>query len=387
MAFWDIFKKKKTDEEIEVEAESFAPEEESTGESSEEEQAATEEAAEETAGEEPAEAEAVEEETAEEEEEVQEEEPAEEEAPKKKGFFARLREGLRKTRENFVYSLDVVFDGAEAIDDDFFDELEETLIMGDMGAVTTELLLDKLRDAVDSQAIVKPSECKGVMIEGLREQMHVDKDAYRFENEPSVVFVIGVNGVGKTTTIGKLASQLRKKKKKVLIAAADTFRAAAGDQLKTWAERAGVEMIGGAEGADPASVLYDAVHAAKARKIDVLLVDTAGRLHNKKNLMEELKKMNRVIDREYPDAYRENLIVLDATTGQNAMQQARDFNDVADLSGIVLTKMDGTAKGGIAVAIQSELKIPVKYIGVGEKIDDLQKFDPEDFVEALFETN
>lgn len=387
MAFWDIFKKKKTDEEIEAEAESFAPEEESTGESSEEEQAATEEAAEETAGEETAEAEAVEEETAEEEEEVQEEEPAEEEAPKKKGFFARLREGLRKTRENFVYSLDVVFDGAEAIDDDFFDELEETLIMGDMGAVTTELLLDKLRDAVDSQAIVKPSECKGVMIEGLREQMHVDKDAYRFENEPSVVFVIGVNGVGKTTTIGKLASQLRKKKKKVLIAAADTFRAAAGDQLKTWAERAGVEMIGGAEGADPASVLYDAVHAAKARKIDVLLVDTAGRLHNKKNLMEELKKMNRVIDREYPDAYRENLIVLDATTGQNAMQQARDFNDVADLSGIVLTKMDGTAKGGIAVAIQSELKIPVKYIGVGEKIDDLQKFDPEDFVEALFETN
>ncbi len=375
MAFWDIFKKKDNTAEEEIRPEEEAIQEEATAadENAEEELAAeSEESQGETSPEE-------------EEEPEEKEEPEEEEAPKKKGFFARLKEGLKKTRENFVYSLDVVFDGAEAIDDDFFDELEETLIMGDMGAVTTEMLLDKLRDAVDSQAIVKPSECKGVMIDSLREQMHVDKAAYRFETEPSVVFVIGVNGVGKTTTIGKLASQLKKKRKKVLIAAADTFRAAAGDQLKTWAERAGVDMIGGVEGADPASVLYDAVHAAKARKIDVLLVDTAGRLHNKKNLMEELKKMNRVIDREYPEAYRENLIVLDATTGQNAMQQARDFNDVADLSGIVLTKMDGTAKGGIAVAIQSELKIPVKYIGVGEKIDDLQKFDPDDFVNALFE--
>ncbi|MCR4585958.1 MAG: signal recognition particle-docking protein FtsY [Lachnospiraceae bacterium] len=395
MAFWDIFKKKKTAEEETETAEAQAAEEsqetalgeegaDTSGEKEEEENAPA-----------PAEEQNAipvpevlpEEEAAEAAEELTEDaEEEQEEKPKKKGFFARLKEGLKKTRENFVYSLDVVFDGAEAIDDDFFDELEETLIMGDMGAVTTERLLDKLRDAVDSQAIVKPSECKGVMIEGLREQMHVEKDAYRFENEPSVVFVIGVNGVGKTTTIGKLASQLKKKRKKVLIAAADTFRAAAGDQLQTWADRAGVEMIGGVEGADPASVLFDAVHAAKARKTDVLLVDTAGRLNNKKNLMEELKKMNRVIDREYPDAYRENLIVLDATTGQNAMQQARDFNDVADLSGIVLTKMDGTAKGGIAVAIQSELKIPVKYIGVGEKIDDLQKFDPESFVEALFET-
>ena len=366
MAFWDIFKKKEnTGEEESLEREETLVTEKT--------------AEEETAGEEPAKTETpVETEETTGVEEASEEEAAEEEtaeeAPKKKGFFARLKEGLKKTRENFVYSLDVVFDGAE-----------ETLIMGDMGAVTTELLLDRLRDAVDSQAIVKPSECKDVMIDSLREQMHVDKAAYRFETEPSVVFVIGVNGVGKTTTIGKLASQLKKKRKKVLIAAADTFRAAAGDQLKTWAERAGVDMIGGVEGADPASVLYDAVHAAKARKIDVLLVDTAGRLNNKKNLMEELKKMNRVIDREYPEAYRENLIVLDATTGQNAMQQARDFNDVADLSGIVLTKMDGTAKGGIAVAIQSELKIPVKYIGVGEKIDDLQKFDPDDFVNALFE--
>ena len=315
-------------------------------------------------------------------------EPAEEEAeekPKKKGFFARLKEGLAKTRDNFVYSLDIIFDGAAAIDDDFYEELEEILIMGDIGVRTTEEILDTLKEQVEDQHIVRPTECKELLIKDIRDQMHVGNAAYDFEKQQSVVFVIGVNGVGKTTSIGKIASHLKAQGKRVMMAAADTFRAAAGDQLKVWADRAGVELIGGREGADPSSVLYDATAAAKARGVDVLLVDTAGRLNNKKNLMEELKKMNRVIDKEFPQAHRENLIVLDATTGQNALQQARDFNDVADLSGIILTKMDGTAKGGIAVAIQSELKVPVKYIGVGEHIEDLQKFDADAFVEALFD--
>ncbi len=320
-------------------------------------------------------------------EEDEEDEEEEEIAPvkKKKGFFARLKEGLAKTRDSFVYNLDVVFDGAEMIDDEFFEDLEEILIMGDIGVGPTEAILDRLREQVEEEDIVRPAECKRLLIQNIREQMAVGKAAYRFEKETSIVFVIGVNGVGKTTSIGKIASMLKKKHKKVMMAAADTFRAAAGDQLKVWAERAGVELIGGKEGQDPSSVLFDAVNAAKARHVDVLLVDTAGRLNNKKNLMEELKKMNRVIDREFPEAHRENLIVLDATTGQNALQQARDFNDVADLTGIILTKMDGTAKGGIAIAIQSELKVPVKYIGVGEKIEDLQKFDADAFVEALFD--
>ncbi len=324
-----------------------------------------------------------EEKDAEPEAEPAEEEP--EEKPKKKGFFARLKDGLKKTRDNFVYSLDIIFDGAAAIDDDFYEELEEILIMGDIGVRTTEEILDTLKEQVEEQHIVRPTECKELLIKDIRDQMSVGNAAYDFEKKQSVVFVIGVNGVGKTTSIGKIASHLKAQGKKVMMAAADTFRAAAGDQLKVWAERAGVELIGGREGADPSSVLYDATAAAKARNVDVLLVDTAGRLNNKKNLMEELKKMNRVIDKEFPAAHRENLIVLDATTGQNALQQARDFNDVADLSGIILTKMDGTAKGGIAVAIQSELKVPVKYIGVGEHIEDLQKFDADAFVEALFD--
>ena len=327
------------------------------------------------------------EEAAEEPQEDNKEEATEEveEKPKKKGFFARLKEGLAKTRDNFVYSLDIIFDGAAAIDDDFYEELEEILIMGDIGVRTTEEILDTLKEQVEEKHIVRPTECKELLIKDIRDQMSVGNAAYDFEKQQSVVFVIGVNGVGKTTSIGKIASHLKAKGKKVMMAAADTFRAAAGDQLKVWAERAGVELIGGREGADPSSVLYDATAAAKARNVDVLLVDTAGRLNNKKNLMEELKKMNRVIDKEFPGAHRENLIVLDATTGQNALQQAREFNDVADLSGIILTKMDGTAKGGIAVAIQSELKVPVKYIGVGEHIEDLQKFDADAFVEALFD--
>lgn len=307
-------------------------------------------------------------------------------AEEKKSFFARLREGLTKTRNNIVKGFDSVFSGYSVIDDEFYEELEETMIMGDLGGRATEEILDRLKEQVNDQGICDPQDCREILIDSIREQMHVGKAAYDFEKEQSVVMVIGVNGVGKTTSIGKLASKLKKQGRKVLIAAADTFRAAAGDQLEEWANRAGVDMIGGVEGSDPASVIYDAVNAAKARHVDVLLCDTAGRLHNKKNLMEELRKMNRIIDREFPGVHRENLVVLDGTTGQNALVQAREFAQVMDLTGIILTKMDGTAKGGIAVAIQSELHLPVKYIGVGEKIEDLQKFDPDQFVNALFDT-
>ncbi|MBO5242159.1 MAG: signal recognition particle-docking protein FtsY [Lachnospiraceae bacterium] len=303
----------------------------------------------------------------------------------KKGFFARLKEGLTKTRNNIVSGIDSVFNGFSNIDDEFYEELEEILIMGDIGVKATNEILERLKVQVKQQHIKQPSECKQLLIESIKEQMKVEETAYEFENKQSIVLVIGVNGVGKTTSVGKLAGKLKDKNRKVLLAAADTFRAAAVEQLEEWAHRAGVDIISGAENADPASVIFDAVNAAKARKADVLLCDTAGRLHNKKNLMEELKKINRIIDKEFPDAHRENLVVLDGTTGQNALSQAREFGEVADLTGIILTKMDGTAKGGIAVAIQSELKVPVKYIGVGETIEDLQKFDSEEFVNALFD--
>ena len=305
-------------------------------------------------------------------------------AEEKKGFFRRLVSGLTKTRQNIVSGLDSLFHGFSSIDEEFYEELEEILIMGDLGVKATYAILDDLREKVKEQHIKEPADCKQLLIDSIKAQMPIGETAYEFENRKSVVLVIGVNGVGKTTTIGKLAGKLRSDGKKVVIAAADTFRAAAGDQLKEWADRANAEFIGGQEGSDPAAVVYDAVAAAKARKADVLLCDTAGRLHNKKNLMEELKKINRVIEREYPDAYRETLVVLDGTTGQNALSQAKQFAEAAEITGIVLTKMDGTAKGGIVVAIQSELGIPVKYIGVGETIDDLQKFDPDDFVNALF---
>lgn len=308
------------------------------------------------------------------------------EPEKKKGFFKRLVEGLTKTRNNIVSGIDAVFNGFSHIDDDFYEELEEILIMGDLGVKATESILDSLRQKVKEQHIKEPQECKQLLIDSIKEQMAVEETAYRFEQEKSVVLVIGVNGVGKTTTVGKLAGKMKNQGKKVVIAGADTFRAAAGDQLKEWANRSGVDMIGGTEGADPGSVVYDATAAAKARNADILLVDTAGRLHNKKNLMNELGKINRILEKEYSDAYRETLVVLDATTGQNALAQAREFSEVAEITGIVLTKMDGTAKGGIAVAIQSELSVPVKYIGVGETIDDLQKFDSDEFVEALFQT-
>ena len=301
------------------------------------------------------------------------------------GFFNRLKEGLTKTRNNIVNGIDSVFSGFSTIDEDFYEELEEILIMGDIGVNATEKILDRLRSQVKENHIKEPSKCKALLIQSIKDQMKVEDTAYDFEKEQSVILVIGVNGVGKTTSVGKLAGILKGQGKKVLIAAADTYRAAAGEQLSEWAHRAGVDMIGGKEGADPASVVYDAVNAAKARHADILLCDTAGRLHNKKNLMEELKKINRIIDKEFPDAHRENLVVLDGTTGQNALNQAREFGETADLTGIILTKMDGTAKGGIAVAIQSELNIPVKYIGVGETIEDLQKFDAQQFVNALFE--
>ncbi len=303
-------------------------------------------------------------------------------AEEKKGFFKRLKEGLSKTRNSIVDSFSSVF-GASHIDDDFYEELEETFIMADMGYETTEKVIENLKERVKEARIKEPAACKELIINIIRDQMMVDESAYDFEKKKSVILVIGVNGVGKTTTIGKLAAQYKKSGKKVLIAAADTFRAAAIDQLKTWADRAGVEIISHNEGADPAAVVYDAVSAAKARNTDILLIDTAGRLHNKKNLMDELAKMRRIISREYPDANVEILIVLDGTTGQNALEQARQFSNVTEIDGIVITKLDGTAKGGIAIAIQAELNVPVKYIGIGEKIDDLQRFDPSAYVEAL----
>jgi len=303
----------------------------------------------------------------------------------KKGFWGRLVEGLSKTRANIVAGIDAVFSGFSNIDDDFYEEIEEILIMGDIGVRTTEAIIENLKKKVKENHIKEPAECKELLINSIKEQMDVGETAYRFEEEKSVVLMIGVNGVGKTTSVGKMAFKMKDQGKKVVLAAADTFRAAAGNQLLEWANRAGVDMIGGQEGADPGAVVFDAVAAAKARNADVLLCDTAGRLHNKKNLMEELRKINKILEKEYADAFRETLVVLDATTGQNALEQARQFSEIADITGIILTKMDGTAKGGIAVAIQSELGIPVKYIGVGESIDDLQKFDSEEFVNALFD--
>ena len=286
------------------------------------------------------------------------------------GFFSRLKS---------------IFSGHSAIDEDFYEELEETLIMGDMGITATEEVMEELRRQVKERHVKETEDCRELLKESIKEQMQVPEDAYDFENHQSVIMVIGVNGVGKTTSVGKLAAIYKKQGKRVLIAAADTFRAAAGEQLDEWAKRAGVEIISGAQGVDPSSVIFDAVSAAKARNVDILLCDTAGRLHNKKNLMEELKKMNRIIDREFPDAHRENLVVLDGTTGQNALVQAREVGETADLTGIILTKMDGTAKGGIAVAIHAELDIPVKYIGVGEKLEDLRKFDVQEYVDGLLE--
>lgn len=300
------------------------------------------------------------------------------------GFFSKLAEGLTKTRNNIMNSVSNIFTGHDIIDDDFYEELEETLIMADLGITTTTSVIENLKDKVKELKIKDPADCKKLLMDSLKEQMQVKPDAYDFENKKSVVLMIGVNGVGKTTSVGKLASQLKNSGKKVLVAAADTFRAGAIEQLTEWARRSDVELIAQNEGSDPAAVVFDAVNAAKARNVDVLICDTAGRLHNKKNLMDELNKIYRIVSKEYPEAVVETLVVVDGTTGQNAKEQARQFSEAAPVNGIVLTKLDGTAKGGIAIAIESELSIPVKYIGIGEKIDDLQKFDADEFVEALF---
>ena len=302
---------------------------------------------------------------------------------KKKGFFGRLVEGLSKTRNNLLSGFESLFSGS-SIDEDFYEELEEILIMADIGINTTSSIIENLKEKVKENKIKDPQECKELLVQSIKEQMENKADAYNFENEKTVIMVIGVNGVGKTTSIGKLASQLKSKGNKVVVAAADTFRAAAIEQLTEWTNRAGVEVISQKEGSDPAAVVYDAANAAKARNADTLIIDTAGRLHNKKNLMEELKKIDRVVSREWPEANRETIIVLDGTTGQNALVQAKQFSEVVEVTGIIITKLDGTAKGGIAIAIQSELGIPIKYIGVGEQIDDLQKFEADDFIDALF---
>lgn len=299
------------------------------------------------------------------------------------GLFDKLFSGLTKTRKELDDNLAEIFSASE-IDDDFYDDLEELLILSDVGVRATENIIDGLKDEIKKQRLKKPAECGMILMEKVREQMSTCTADYEFLEKKSVILVVGVNGVGKTTTIGKLASQFRNDGKKVMLAAADTFRAAAQEQLKVWADRSGAYLITGKDGQDPASVVYDAVNAAKARNTDVLLIDTAGRLNNKKNLMEELKKISRIIDREYPDAYRETLIVLDGATGQNAINQAKEFKEATDVSGIILTKLDGSAKGGIAIAIYSELGIPVKYVGVGEGIDDLQVFNVDDYVKALF---
>ncbi len=302
------------------------------------------------------------------------------------GFFARLKEGLSKTRNQITQGLNAVFTSSQ-IDDDFYEELEEILIMGDVGVHATEEIIERIKAHVKEAHLKKPEECRDYLTRSIREQMQTAENAYEFEKQKSIVLVVGVNGVGKTTSIGKLALLLKNQGKSVIVAAADTFRAGAVEQLNVWAQRADVPIVKGVEGQDPSSVIYDALNAYKARKADVLLCDTAGRLHNKKNLMEELKKMNRIIDRECPDVFRETLVVLDAATGQNAINQAKEFHEAANVDGVILTKMDGSAKGGIAIAIESELHIPVKYIGVGEAVEDLQKFDADSFVEALFAGN
>lgn len=301
------------------------------------------------------------------------------------GIFSKLKSGLSKTRDSFVSGIDSIFSGFSEIDDDFYEELEEQLIMADIGMDTSMKIIEELQEKVKEEKIKEAAACRTLLMDTIKEQMKVHEDAYEFEEKKSVVLFIGVNGVGKTTSVGKLAGQMKKDGKKVLLAAADTFRAGAIDQLKEWSVRAGVDIIAGQEGADPAAIVFDAVAAAKARNTDILLCDTAGRLHNKKNLMAELHKIYKIIENEYSDAHLETFIVVDGTTGQNALVQAKQFSEVADITGVVLTKLDGTAKGGIAIAIQSELNIPVKYIGIGEKIDDLQRFDADAFVDALFD--
>ena len=311
-----------------------------------------------------------------------EEQPVEEEKPK--GFFAKIKAGLSKTRNNIISSVENVLSAFTKIDEDLYEELEEALIMADIGVETSLYIIEKLREKVKDEKIHDPAEVKGAIIRVITEILEKDDEPFELPH-PSVVLVIGVNGVGKTTTIGKLTHNYMEKGKTVLLAAADTFRAAAIDQLQVWADRNNAQLIKHQENSDPGAVVYDAVQAAKARNTDILICDTAGRLHNKKNLMEELRKISKIVNKEYPDAKVETLLVLDATTGQNALQQAKLFKEVADITGLVLTKLDGTAKGGIVLAIKHEMNIPVRYIGVGEQMDDLQEFNSKDFAKALFD--
>ena len=302
------------------------------------------------------------------------------------GLFSKIREGLKKTRKAVMGQIDALLKSFSKIDEDLFEELEELLVMGDVGVPTAEKICEELRRRVKKNGVKDPAEIKG-LLQDIITEMLAGGEELDISTTPSIILVIGVNGVGKTTTIGKLAKQLSDQGKRVILAAADTFRAAAIDQLDIWAQRSGCEIIKQNEGSDPAAVIFDAIAAAKARGADVIICDTAGRLHNKRHLMDELAKINRIIDRELPDAAKEKLLVLDATTGQNAVNQAEQFREATGITGIVLTKLDGTAKGGVVLAIKEGLGIPVKFIGVGEQIDDLQPFDAQDFARALFDSN
>ena len=299
------------------------------------------------------------------------------------GFFGRLAEGLKKTRESMARKVDAIVNSSTKIDEELFEELEETLIMSDVGVATSAEICRRLRAAVKQRGVTDAAEVRELIKEIIADML-AGGEALSISTKPSIVLVIGVNGVGKTTTIGKLAASLKAQGKQVLLGAADTFRAAAIDQLQVWADRAGVEMVRQSEGADPAAVVFDAITAGRARGVDVIICDTAGRLHNKKNLMDELSKISRVIQREAPGCDVEVLLVLDATTGQNALNQARQFKEAAGITGIILTKLDGTARGGVVIGIRQELEVPIKYIGVGEQVDDLRPFNAADFVDALF---
>jgi len=302
----------------------------------------------------------------------------------KKGLFARLKEGLAKTRKGITERVDELIKYYREIDDEFYEELEDILIMADVGVQTTQEIMDFLKKKVKDEKIGNPEKIRSILKEKIIEILERGGREFSFES-PAILLIVGVNGVGKTTTIGKLASKYKREGRQVLVAAADTFRAAAGEQLEVWCKRAGVPVIRHEEGADPASVVFDAIQSAKSRKYDLLICDTAGRLHNKKNLMNELEKINRILDREFPDAHKEVLLVMDATTGQNGISQASLFKEIVGITGIILTKLDGTAKGGVVVAIISQLDIPIYFVGVGEQVDDLQPFDPHVFADALFE--
>lgn len=383
MGFWDKFKKKSDDIAEESVEETVQPDESAEPEETFPEEVIPEDFPEEST-EEILEDSVQESELPVEDETVEETDLETSEQPEKTGFFSKLKNGLKKTKDSFVSKIELLVNSFTKIDEDFFEELEETMILSDIGAETSADICEKLRAEVKRTGTTDPAEVKA-LLRGIIAEILTGENELKLDTKPSVIMVIGVNGAGKTTTIGKLAANLKNQGKRVIVAAADTFRAAAIDQLNVWTDRAGVEIVKHSEGSDPAAVVFDAISAAKARGADVVLCDTAGRLHNKKNLMEELKKISRVVTRELPESSIETLLVLDATTGQNAVSQAKLFSETAEITGIALTKLDGTAKGGIIIPIKNELGIPVKLVGVGEKIDDLQPFIPNDYVNILFE--